>query len=152
MIDVVSPALRSKMMSGIRGKNTIPEIVLRKYLHAKGYRFRLHSRNLPGKPDLVLARYRLAIFVHGCFWHSHMGCFFCRTPATRTVFWQKKLRDNQERDSRQVCTLLNQGWRVLIVWECGLKLCSDELHSICSAISSDIQFSEWPSRPPKPTV
>ena len=108
-------------MSGIRGKNTRPEIQIRKLLHAAGYRFRLHRRDLPGNPDIVLPRYHIAIFVHGCFWHGHENCQLFRLPKSRTEFWEKKISGNVERDKRNIEDLLEQGWRVLLVRECALK-------------------------------
>jgi len=120
MADIVSANVRSRMMSGIRGKNTKPEILVRKALHACGFRYRLHDRMLPGKPDLVFPKYRAVIFVHGCFWHGH-DCHLFRLPATRTEFWRDKIRGNVERDRQAVTDLVHEGWRVAIVWECALK-------------------------------
>jgi len=121
MPDVVSPAIRSRMMSGIKGKNTTPEILVRKALHAAGYRFRLHRKDLPGSPDVALPGRRIAIFAHGCFWHMHADCKNARLPSTRADFWRSKLAGNVERDSRAVEALRAQGWRVLTVWECGTR-------------------------------
>ena len=109
------------MMSGIRGRNTKPEIVVRKALFAAGFRFRLHRKDLPGCPDLVLPRHRVAVFVHGCFWHAHPGCRYAKTPATRREFWETKLASNVERDHRAREDLLSAGWRVLVVWECATR-------------------------------
>lgn len=120
MADIVSAHVRSRMMSGIRGKNTKPEIVIRKALHASGFRYRLHDRKLPGKPDLVFPKYKAVVFVHGCFWHGH-DCHLFRLPATRTEFWRGKIHGNMERDRKAVADLLLEGWRVAIVWECALK-------------------------------
>mgnify|MGYP001379418753 CR=1 FL=1 len=108
------------MMQGIRAKDTKPEILIRKGLHARGFRYRLHSRDVPGKPDLVLPRYRATVFVHGCFWHSH-DCHQFKLPATRTEFWSAKLERNRERDNEVREVLLEQGWRRLVIWECALK-------------------------------
>lgn len=108
------------MMSDIRGKNTKPELLIRKGLHARGFRFRLHTSKVPGKPDLVLPRYRTAIFVHGCFWHSH-GCHLFKMPSTRPEFWKAKLERNRERDAEVRKSLLEAGWRLLVIWECALK-------------------------------
>ena len=105
-------------MSGIRGKDTKPEMIVRKALHAAGLRFRLHGKDLPGKPDLVLPKYRAIIFVHGCFWHRHEGCRFATTPATRPEFWDEKFRKNIERDEKSIKELLESGWRIGIIWEC----------------------------------
>lgn len=107
-------------MSGIRGKNTKPELLVRKGLHARGFRFRLHSPNVPGKPDLVLARYRAAIFVHGCFWHGH-DCHLFRLPSTNSQFWQEKIGRNRSRDLQVREQLATSGWRVMVIWECALK-------------------------------
>jgi DNA mismatch endonuclease (patch repair protein) len=121
MTDRLSPEQRSWNMSRIRGKDTGPERAVRSLLHRLGYRFRLHSRVLPGKPDIVLRRYRTVIFVHGCFWHRHRNCRFAYSPKTRQAFWAAKFRDNQRRDARLQEGLKSAGWRVLIVWECELR-------------------------------
>lgn len=121
MADVVSPAKRSQMMSGIEGKNSLPEMLVRKALFAMGHRFRLHRRDLPGTPDIVMPGRKIAIFVHGCFWHSHQGCKYAKTPSTRTEFWTAKLRGNVERDRRAANKLAEMGWRVLNVWECSTR-------------------------------
>lgn len=105
-------------MSGIRGKNTKPELAVRKLVHALGYRFRLHRRDLPGSPDLVLPRLRKIIFVHGCFWHRHPGCQFAYSPKSNTAFWLAKLNANVQRDAAVQLALAEMGWNVLIVWEC----------------------------------
>jgi DNA mismatch endonuclease (patch repair protein) len=120
MTDVVDVATRSRMMAGIQGKNTKPEILIRKALHARGFRFRLHVKDLPGKPDLVLPKYRALIFVHGCFWHGH-GCRYFKVPQTRPEFWLEKIGKNQRRDSLQEEALIAMGWRVLVVWECAVR-------------------------------
>lgn len=106
-------------MSGIRGKNTRPELLIRKALHARGFRYRLHC-DLPGKPDICLPKHRAVIFVHGCFWHGH-GCHLFKWPSTRPEFWQAKINRNREVDRRSVAALLEGGWRVGTIWECGLK-------------------------------
>lgn len=121
MVDVVSKSKRAMMMAGIRGKNTRPELIVRKFLHAKGFRYRLHSNQLAGSPDLVLTRYKVAIFVHGCFWHRHIGCRYATTPATRPEFWLEKLEKNRARDQGAKIELIRVGWRVAVVWECGLR-------------------------------
>lgn len=108
-------------MAGIRSKDTKPELTLRRALHARGLRYRLHDRKLPGKPDIVLRRYKAAIFVHGCFWHRHEGCRYTTIPATRTEFWEEKFRANVLRDQRNLKLLRDAGWRVAIIWECDLK-------------------------------
>lgn len=119
-MDVVDSATRSRMMSGIQGKNTKPEVFIRKALHARGFRFRLHVKDLPGKPDLVLPKFKAVIFVHGCFWHGHT-CRYFKKPQTRPDFWLEKIRKNQIRDEQQISLLKGQGLRVLIVWECAVR-------------------------------
>lgn len=118
MADIVDRTTRSRMMSRIRGRDTKPELVLRSALHRRGFRYRVHVRDLPGCPDLVLRKYRAVIFVHGCFWHRHQGCKFATTPSSNTEFWSKKLGDTVERDERNCAKLSDSGWRVAIVWEC----------------------------------
>lgn len=119
--DVVDAATRSRMMAGIKGANTRPELVLRKALHARGVRFRLHAPSLPGRPDIVFPRFRAVCFVHGCFWHRHEGCRFTTSPRTREEFWQSKFVVNVDRDRRKQDELTNAGWRVAVVWECALR-------------------------------
>lgn len=109
------------MMRCIRGSNTQPELQVRKALHARGFRYRLNAKDLPGRPDIVLPKRKTVVFVHGCFWHAHQGCRYFRIPATRTEFWEHKLAANAARDARQVEQLLVMGWRVLVVWECALR-------------------------------
>lgn len=146
-MDIVSAKKRSEMMSGIKGRNTRPEMLVRSYLHAKGFRFRLHLRDLPGSPDLVLPKYRACIFVHGCFWHRHQGCRYATTPATRADFWVQKFEGNVTRDHRNVQSLLDAGWRVLIVWECGLRQRAN-LEDIPNWLADEhSQFLEWPYQP-----
>ena len=120
MTDVVSQAKRSEMMSGIRATDTKPEMMLRKALHARGFRYRLYDKRLPGKPDIVLPKYNAVIFVHGCFWHGH-DCHLFKMPQTRTEFWQEKIEGNRTRDARNRKLLLDAGWRVADVWECAVK-------------------------------
>ncbi|KXU38322.1 very short patch repair endonuclease [Ventosimonas gracilis] len=120
MTDVVASATRSRMMSGIRARNTRPEMQVRQILHRMGFRFRLHVRKLPGTPDIVLPRWRAAIFVHGCFWHGH-DCPDFRLPKTRTDFWQDKISRNRHNDNNARQALRATGWRVGIVWECALR-------------------------------
>jgi DNA mismatch endonuclease (patch repair protein) len=121
LIDVVSQKVRSLMMSGIKGKNTKPEVFVRKALFAKGYRFRLHRKDLPGSPDVVLSSRKLVIFVNGCFWHCHTGCSLAKMPATRSEFWRAKLEGNRIRDLEVIGNLKKLGWRVLVVWECFIR-------------------------------
>jgi DNA mismatch endonuclease, patch repair protein len=120
-MDVVDRATRSRMMAGIGGRDTSPELAVRRALHAAGFRFRLHARDLPGSPDIVLPRYRAAIFVHGCFWHRHQACRFTTTPATRPMFWQKKFDENVARDQRQLRLIKQRGWRPFVIWECEVR-------------------------------
>lgn len=121
MTDIVDQQTRSRMMSGIRGKDTKPELELRRALHARGLRFRLHSKKIYGQPDLVLPKYRAVVFVHGCFWHRHEGCRYTTTPSTREGFWQAKFEANVARDAAVRGKLLEDGWRVATVWECALR-------------------------------
>jgi DNA mismatch endonuclease (patch repair protein) len=120
LVDVVDVATRSRMMAGIQSKNTSPELLIRKALHARGFRFRIHAKHLPGKPDLLFPKYRAAVFIHGCFWHGH-NCRFFRIPKTRPEFWIDKINRNKIRDSIQESKLNDMGWRVLIVWECAVR-------------------------------
>ena len=122
MTDIVDVATRSRMMSGIRARNTRPEIAVRRALHARGFRFRLHDHRLPGSPDIILPKFHATIFVHGCFWHRHEGCKFASTPSTRPEFWEAKFQGNKQRDNRNLEELLSLGWRVATIWECALRL------------------------------
>lgn len=121
MADVVDLATRSRMMSGIRGRDTRPEMAVRRALFAAGFRFRLHRRDLPGTPDIALPGKKVAVFVHGCFWHRHVGCRYSKLPATRPEFWKAKLDGNVDRDARAVQALRAMGWRVLVIWECAIR-------------------------------
>jgi DNA mismatch endonuclease (patch repair protein) len=118
MADIVSPEVRSRMMSAIRSRNTKPELAVRRFFHGRGLRFRLHAKNLPGRPDVVLPKYRAVVFVHGCFWHRHTGCRFSYNPKSRRAFWRKKFLDNIQRDRRRRVELEELGWKVLTIWEC----------------------------------
>lgn len=133
--DIVSPEKRSEMMSGIRAKDTKPEMRVRKALFSRGYRYRLHRRDLPGTPDIVLAGRRVAIFVHGCFWHGHAGCSLAKVPSTRADFWKRKFELNQQRDDAAIGALLEAGWRVLVVWECFVRATKTE-EKLATALSS----------------
>ncbi|MBM3114251.1 very short patch repair endonuclease [Jeongeupia naejangsanensis] len=142
MTDIVDQATRSRMMSGIRGKNTKPEMLIRKALHARGFRYRLHAPDLPGKPDLVFPRYKAVLFVHGCFWHGHPGCKHFRLPGTRTDFWASKITANCVRDSKQQHLLIEKGWRVLVIWECATRKLQPEyaenvFNLVCGWLKSD---------------
>lgn len=134
------------MMRGIRSKNTSPEIKVRKFLHRLGFRFRLHRRELPGQPDIVLPRYRVCIFVHGCFWHRHPGCKYTSTPKTREDFWLSKFRQNVERDARNRNELLQNGWRIIEIWECGLRKPEPEMAWLQETIPDCNQrYVSWPA-------
>ncbi|WP_458391732.1 very short patch repair endonuclease [Rhizobium laguerreae] len=121
MVDRISPERRSQNMARIKGHNTAPELRVRKLLHRLGYRFRLHSKDLPGTPDIVLAKHRSVIFVHGCFWHRHPGCRLSYMPKSRLDFWSKKFQANVKRDQEAIDLLQSVGWRVLVLWECETK-------------------------------
>lgn len=131
MTDIVSPAKRSQMMSGIRGKDTKPELLVRSHLHRKGLRYRLHTK-LPGKPDLVFPKHRTAVFVHGCFWHRHQGCKYATTPKSNAEFWQTKFVANVKRDALVQEQLTALGWRVLVVWGC--QTSSEDLDALAATI------------------
>ncbi len=121
MADVHSKEVRSYNMSKIRGKNTKPEIIVRKFLFSKGFRYRLHDKRLPGKPDIVLPRYKTAIFIHGCFWHGHEGCSYYVVPKTRTDWWLAKINTNISNDIKNIALLQEAGWKIIVIWECSLK-------------------------------
>lgn len=121
MADVHSKEIRSYNMSQIRGSNTKPEMLVRKFLHAQGFRYKLHDGTLPGKPDLVLPKYKTVIFIHGCFWHGHEGCKYYVVPKTRTEWWLQKINGNIANDEKVVKALKKDGWKIITVWECNLK-------------------------------
>lgn len=120
MADVVSPEKRSQIMAGIRAKNTKPELALRQAMHRLGFRYRLHAKYLPGRPDIVLPKYRAVVLVHGCFWHGH-GCRLFKLPSTRVEFWSQKIERNRANDALATSRLLSSGWRVAVVWECSIR-------------------------------
>jgi len=124
-MDIISPERRSALMSRIRGKDTKIELEVRRGLHALGFRYRLGGAGLPGRPDIVLPKFRTVVFVHGCFWHGH-SCYLYRLPKTRTEFWEAKVNANRQRDARQVTQLQQAGWNVETVWECELRNRSTE--------------------------
>jgi len=136
MTDVVDPEKRKHMMAGIKNKHTRPELILRKQLFARGLRYRLHARDLPGKPDLLFPQYKIALFVNGCFWHGH-PCHLFKWPQTRQTFWREKILSNKMRDAKNYFTLKEMGWRVLVIHECALKgkqkmaltLCTDQIEN-----------------------
>ena len=121
MTDVHSKLVRSYNMSQIKGKNTKPEIMVRKFLFANGFRYRLHVKTLPGKPDIVLPKYKTVVFVNGCFWHAHDGCKYYVIPKTRTVWWLNKLSINKQKDGENFSKLAVLGWKIIVIFECELK-------------------------------
>jgi DNA mismatch endonuclease, patch repair protein len=121
MADVHNAAQRSYNMSRIKGKDTKPEMLVRRFLHANGFRYKLHDKSLPGKPDIVLPKYKTVIFVHGCFWHGHEGCKYFKVPKTRTEWWENKITGNILQDSKVSSLLTSIGWKIIILWECDLK-------------------------------
>ena len=140
-MDNITPEHRSWNMSRIRNGNTKPERLVRSLLHTMGYRFRLHRKDLPGRPDIVLPSRRTVILVHGCYWHRHPGCRFAYTPKSNLAFWQAKFNENVSRDRRQYTQLCDLGWRVITVWECETK----KMEDLAERLSSEIPA---PSRPP----
>ncbi len=146
MADIVSADVRSRMMSGIKGRNTKPELLLRSGLHRAGFRFRLHVPELPGKPDIVLPRYNAVLLANGCFWHGH-DCHLFKYPSTRQEFWRTKIERNRLADARVISALIKREWRVGVVWECALKgrtrlpldvviqMCSDWLRSDAAVLA-----------------
>lgn len=150
MVDVVNRATRSRMMSGIKGKNTQPELLIRQGLHRLGFRYSLHNKKLPGKPDMVFGKYKAVIFIHGCFWHAH-NCHLFKWPSTRPQFWREKIGGNTVRDKEQLQILNEQGWRVLIIWECALKgknklPIKETIHTTANWLQFDNQNAEISSR------
>ncbi len=121
MADVHDKATRSYNMSRIRAKNTKPEMLVRKFLHAQGFRYKLHDKKLPGKPDIVLPKYKTVIFIHGCFWHGHKGCKYFVVPKTRTEWWLNKINSNIVNDTKAAKALKKEGWKIIHLWECDLK-------------------------------
>ena len=137
------------MMSGIRGKDTRPEMLVRRHLHSLGFRFRLHAKTLPGRPDLILPKYRTVIFVHGCFWHRHADCKYATNPRSNQKFWLDKFESNIRRDKKAMAELLGFGWRILLIWECGMRNKADSDHAIdwlVTALKDDSWkgFLVWP--------
>lgn len=142
MVDVHTPAQRSFNMSRIRGKDTKPEILIRSMLHRAGFRFRKNVRDLVGKPDLVLPKYKAVVFVHGCFWHRHVGCQFASCPSSNTEFWQQKFLRTVERDVAIQQSLSERGWSVLTVWECEIKRDpADALARLITKLGAEIETS-----------
>lgn len=141
MADVVDKATRSRMMSDIRGRDTKPEILVRRLLHRQGFRFRLHVKDMPGKPDIVLPRYHAAIFVNGCFWHGH-DCPLYRVPSTRTDFWLDKINRNRANDQKAKDALLATGWRVAVIWECALRGAEKDIESAAQRLGEWLRGKE----------
>ena len=139
MADVHNKATRSYNMSKIKSDNTKPEIAVRKYLHSKGLRFRLHDKSLPGKPDIVLKKYNTVVFINGCFWHSHNNCRYAVIPKTRTEWWKQKLNKTKERDEKEIEALKGSGFEVITIWECSLKKNNRELtlENLLNQLKSD---------------
>ena len=142
MTDIVDKATRSMWMAGIGRKDTKPELAVRRLLHKAGIRFVLNDRRLPGSPDIVMPRFQVCVFVHGCYWHRHAGCKFATTPTTNTDFWQAKFQANVTRDKKDVAALLTAGWRVLILWECGLR--GSDLNARLDWLVPEIKLGEMP--------
>jgi DNA mismatch endonuclease (patch repair protein) len=130
MVDFLRPEQRSALMARVANRNTKPELLVRRLLHVMGYRFRLHRRDLPGTPDIVLPRYKTAIFVHGCFWHGHRGCVRSKRPTSNQDFWNRKIDSNMQRDQEDRKALRKLGWRVLVLWQCSLKDTASVFRSI----------------------
>lgn len=143
MTDVFSSEKRSQIMARIGSADTKPELMVRRALHSLGFRYRLHRRDLPGRPDIVLPKYRAVIFVHGCFWHRHPGCRLAYEPKSRTIYWKKKFTDNVRRDRKVTGALLDQGWRVAIFWECSTRR-KDRFVEEIRRLSEWISSSEAP--------
>ena len=137
MVDHISAEKRSWNMRQVRNKNTTPEILTRSLMHAMGLRFRLHRKNLPGSPDIVLAKYRTVVFVHGCYWHRHPGCKYASTPKTNTAFWQNKFAQNVNRDTESCRKLKKSGWNVLIIWQCETK----DIEKLRKRLATEFQIS-----------
>jgi DNA mismatch endonuclease, patch repair protein len=134
MVDIVDKNTRSRMMSGIRAKNTKPELLVRKLLHRRGFRFRLNVKTLPGKPDLVFPKHNAVVFVHGCFWHGH-GCRLFKWPSTRKEFWRNKIRGNVITDQKSNVALLADGWRIAVIWECAIRGKLKEIDRVIDQVS-----------------
>lgn len=135
-MDTLTPEQRSERMARIKGRDTKPELAVRRLLHSRGYRYRLHDKRLPGTPDLVFARTRKVVFVHGCFWHMHEGCALARMPKSRLEFWKPKLESNRARDQRKLAALSKLGWDAMIVWECELR----DLNALANKLEEFLQY------------
>jgi DNA mismatch endonuclease (patch repair protein) len=151
MTDNVDKSTRSRMMSGIRGKDTKPEKVIRSALHSAGFRYRVHVSDLPGKPDLVFPKYKAVILVHGCFWHRHTGCWWSTTPSSNKEFWTVKFAQNVRRDAHDIRDLRKLGWRIAVVWECALRL--PRKNEVASVIATWLKSeSRSLTLPPRSTI
>lgn len=139
MVDTLSPEARSARMARIRGKDTAPEWVVRRLLHAMGFRYRLHRKDLPGRPDIVFPGRRKAIFVHGCYWHGH-GCRIGRLPKTNVSFWERKIATNRARDARSILDLQSEGWAVLVVWQCETRNGAELRDKLAGFLGSPADF------------
>jgi DNA mismatch endonuclease (patch repair protein) len=146
MVDRIDKNNRSSLMAKIGSKDTKPELWLRSMLHRKGYRFRLHSKQLPGSPDIVLSKYRVALFVNGCFWHQHQNCKVAHMPKTRTAFWENKFSRNEKRDQKVLYQLKCLGWRSAVIWECGLKKAyrTNTVNHLLAWLHSGSEYFEMP--------
>lgn len=142
MVDIVDSATRSRMMSNIKAINTKPELMIRSLLHAKGFRFRIHRKDLPGKPDIVLPKYKAIIFIHGCFWHGHENCRLFKLPGSRTEFWQNKISKNQINDTRALELLIASGWRVCTIWECATRKSKKDPESLSEILTKWLHSNE----------
>jgi DNA mismatch endonuclease (patch repair protein) len=137
MADVHEPKVRSYNMSRIKGKNTKPEMTVRRFLHSNGFRYRLHDPNLPGKPDIILKKYKTIIFIHGCFWHGHEGCKYYVVPKTRTQWWLNKINRNIEKDKENIKALKKNDWYIITIWECDLK--KDKLQETLEKLTEQLK-------------
>ncbi|PNW17395.1 very short patch repair endonuclease [Acinetobacter sp. AKBS16] len=142
MVDIVDSATRSHMMSNIKGRNTKPELLIRSFLHAQGFRFRIHRKDLPGKPDIVLPKYKAIIFIHGCFWHGHQNCRLFKLPGSRTEFWEAKISKNQDNDLKTKELLLNSGWRICTIWECAVRRSKKDPVALMNILTKWLSGSE----------
>ncbi len=149
MADIVDRSTRSRMMASIKGKNTAPERFVQSELERCHIAFDAHSKDLPGTPDISIPLYQVVIFVNGCFWHRHDGCFYATTPASEKEFWTNKLAETVLRDARKRVELEADGWRVIVVWECGIKHCPSDFGEVIDAIEGESSISEWPAIPPR---
>jgi len=147
MSDVFSKEKRSWIMSRVKGRDTTPEILVRSCLHRMGFRFRIHRRDLPGNPDIVLSRHAKVVFVHGCFWHGHKGCMRSKRPTTHKGFWNRKLDRNIERDQRFRKTLRRKGWKVLVIWQCETRKPAKLLPKLEKFLSGELRNESKASRP-----